>query len=214
MPEQMLRVVIEGEPLDVPASRTIVQAYVLSGQALLNNVGCMGQGVCGSCRCMVRRAGSREVKTELACETLVEDGMQVSFIDYFAPRRPHVYQIDDVQDSWRVNEQLNRIFPEAKHCRHCSGCDRACPKDIEVQLGVNLAVAGDLQAASDAFEACVMCNLCTLACPEYIRPNHVGLFARRVVTALGLRPNDLIARLQEIESGRMAVDVAGGGQAS
>jgi heterodisulfide reductase subunit C len=156
---------------------------------------------------MVRRLGSPEVKTELACETLVEDGMQVSFIDYFTPRRPHVYQIEDVQDSWHVSAQLNGIFPEAKHCRHCSGCDRSCPKDIEVQLGVNLAAAGDIREASDVFETCVMCNLCTLACPEHIRPNHVGMFARRAVAALSLRPTDLISRLAEIESGEMTIDV-------
>jgi succinate dehydrogenase/fumarate reductase-like Fe-S protein len=204
---QTLNVVIEGKPLAVPASRTIIQAYALAGEPLMENVGCMGQGVCGSCRCMVRRAGSREVTTELACETLVEEGMQVSFIDYFTPRRAHTYQIEQVQDSWRVNAQLNDIFPEAKHCRHCGGCDRACPKDIQVQLGVNLAAAGDIRGASDAFEACVMCNLCTLACPEYIRPNHVGLFARRAVASLGLRPNDLIARIQQVESGELGIDV-------
>ena len=56
-------------------------------------------------------------------------------------------------------------------------------------------------------EDCVMCNLCTLACPEYIRPNHVGLFARRAVAALTLRPNDLISRLQQIDSGELSVDV-------
>jgi succinate dehydrogenase/fumarate reductase-like Fe-S protein len=204
---QTLNVVIEGKPLAVPASRTIIQAYALAGEPLMENVGCMGQGVCGSCRCMVRRAGSREVTTELACETLVEEGMQVSFIDYFTPRRSHTYQIEQVQDSWRVNAQLNDIFPEAKHCRHCGGCDRACPKDIPVQLGVNLAAAGDIRGASDAFEACIMCNLCTLACPEYIRPNHVGLFARRAVASLGLRPNDLIARIQQVESGELGIDV-------
>jgi ferredoxin len=204
---QTLNVVIEGKPLAVPASRTIIQAYALAGEPLMENVGCMGQGVCGSCRCMVRRAGSREVTTELACETLVEEGMQVSFIDYFTPRRAHTYQIEQVQDGWRVNAQLNDIFPEAKHCRHCGGCDRACPKDIQVQLGVNLAAAGDIRGASDAFEACVMCNLCTLACPEYIRPNHVGLFARRAVASLGLRPNDLIARIQQVESGELGIDV-------
>ena len=204
--EILFRVTIDGKAFDVPASKTVIQACTLSGEPLLQNVGCMGQGVCGSCRCMVRRAGSREVKAELACETLVEDGMQVSFIDYFAPRQPHVYQIEEVHDSWRVNAQLNDIFPEAKHCRHCSGCDRACPKDIEVQLGVNLASAGDIRGASDVFEDCVMCNLCTLACPEYIRPNHVGLFARRAVAALSLRPNDLITRLQQIDSGEMRVD--------
>ena len=204
---QTLNVVIEGKPLAVPASRTIIQAYALAGEPLMENVGCMGQGVCGSCRCMVRRAGSREVTTELACETLVEEGMQVSFIDYFTPRRAHTYQIEQVQDGWRVNAQLNDIFPEAKHCRHCGGCDRACPKDIKVQLGVNLAAAGDIRGASDAFEACIMCNLCTLACPEYIRPNHVGLFARRAVASLGLRPNDLIARIQQVESGELGIDV-------
>jgi succinate dehydrogenase/fumarate reductase-like Fe-S protein len=207
MTEQFFRVTIEGKTFDVPNSRTIIQAYTLSGEPLLENVGCMGQGVCGSCRCMVRRVESREVKTELACETLVEDGMQVSFIDYFTPRRPHTYQIDEVTDSWRVNAQLNDIFPEAMHCRHCSGCDRSCPKDIKVELGVNLASAGDIRGASDVFENCVMCNLCTLACPEFIRPNHVGLFARRAVAALSLRPNDLIARLRQIESGELGVDV-------
>lgn len=206
MHQQHARVTIDGIVFEAPAEVTIVQAYASSKTPLIKNVGCMGQGVCGSCRCMVRRAGSREVTTELACETLVEDGMQVSFIDYFTPRRPHVYQIEDVTDSWQVNAQLNEIFPEARHCRHCSGCDRSCPKDIEVQLGVNLAVAGDIRGASDVFETCIMCNLCTLACPEYIRPNHVGLFARRAVAALSLRPSDLIARLEQIESGAMQVD--------
>jgi succinate dehydrogenase/fumarate reductase-like Fe-S protein len=76
-----------------------------------------------------------------------------------------------------------------------------------VQRTVNLAAAGDIRGASDLFENCIMCNLCTLACPEYIRPNHVGLFARRVVAALSLRPSDLIARLEQIESGAMQVDV-------
>lgn len=206
MHDPAIRVTIDGSVFETPPATTIIQAYTYGTVPLVSNVGCAGQGVCGSCRCMVRRAGSREVTTELACETLAEDGMQVSFIDYFTPRRPHVYQIEDVTDSWRLGAQLNAIFPEAKHCRHCSGCDRACPKDIEVQKGVNLAAAGDIRAASDAFERCVMCNLCTLACPEYIRPNHVGLFARRAVAALGLRPSDLIARLDEIESGAMTVD--------
>lgn len=207
MSEQMVRVTIEGRTFAAPDSKSILQAYVHSGEPLFKNVGCMGQGVCGSCRCMVRRAGSREVATQLACETRIEEGMQVSFIDYFTPRRPHVYQIEDVSDSWKVYRQVDEIFPEAKHCRHCNGCDRACPKDIEVQRGVNLAVAGDIYRAAEIFELCVMCNLCTLACPEYIRPNHLGMFVRRAVATLGLRPSDLVMRLQQIESGEMTVDV-------
>jgi succinate dehydrogenase/fumarate reductase-like Fe-S protein len=207
MDGHVVRVTIEGKTFEIPPFNTIIQAYALSGEMLVDNVGCMGQGVCGSCRCMVRRAGSKDVSCELACETLVQDGMQVSFIAYLTPRRTHTYQIEAVEDSWAVDAQLNEIFPEARHCRHCSGCDRSCPKGIEVQRGVNLAVAGDLRGASDVFENCVMCSLCTLACPEYIRPNHLGMFARRAVAALSLRPADLIARLRQIEAGELGVDV-------
>ena len=52
-----------------------------------------------------------------------------------------------------------------------------------------------------------MCNLCTLSCPENIRPNHLGLFARRMKIARTLRPVDLMRRLQEIESGQMSVNI-------
>ncbi len=107
METNRVRVTIDGTVLYVPAMATIVQAYAMAGIPLLKNVGCVGQGVCGSCRCLVRGTGSREVETELACETLVQDGMQGSFIDYFTPRRPHVYQIEKVADSWQVNVQLN-----------------------------------------------------------------------------------------------------------
>ena len=44
--------------------------------------------------------------------------------------------------------RIDAVFPEAKHCRHCSGCDRACPKGIEVQRMVNLASAGQAAGAA------------------------------------------------------------------
>ena len=71
---------------------------------------------------------------------------------------------------------------------------------------MNLAVAGDLSAASHVFDECVMCNLCTLACPEHIRPNHLGLFVRRMIATLTLRPGDLMRRLKQIEEGEMKID--------
>jgi len=157
-------------------------------------------------RVMVRRDGEQEVKTALACETLVEDGMQVAFLDYFSEPERHVYRIEDIGDSWHALRTISETFPEAAHCRHCSGCDRACPKGLDVQRGVNLAVAGDLAEASRVFDECVMCNLCTLACPEHIRPNHLGLFVRRMIAAYSLRPANLMWRLQQIESGEMQID--------
>ncbi|SAL87746.1 acetyl-CoA decarbonylase/synthase complex subunit alpha [Caballeronia terrestris] len=197
---------IEGQQVEAPANCSVLQAFVHAGETLVEGVGCMGQGVCGSCRVMVRRRGEQEVKTALACETLIEDGMQVAFLDYFTTSGRHVYRIEDVSDSWQALHAISEIFPEASQCRHCSGCDRACPKGLDVQRGVNLAVEGKLAASSEVFDECVMCNLCTLACPEHIRPNHLGLFVRRMIAALSLRPANLMRRLQQIENGEMKID--------
>ena len=56
-------------------------------------------------------------------------------------------------------------------------------------------------------EKCDGCKLCTLACPENIRPNHLGLFARRMKAARTLRPIDLMRRLQQIDNGSMRVEI-------
>lgn len=207
MSEQTYRLIIDGHEVLAPPDSSIIQAYARAGHALTANVGCMGQGVCGSCRCMVRKEGEQEVKTALACETRVEPGMQVSFLDYFMPEHIHYYDVNEVGDGWNWLDDTARLFPEAANCRHCSGCDRACPKGLAVQNGVAQVVEGDFSAAAATFDECVMCNLCTLACPERIRPNHLGLFARRMKAARMLRPIDLMRRLQEIETGRMQVDI-------
>lgn len=197
---------IEGRNVEAATNCSILQAIVHAGETLVTGVGCMGQGVCGSCRVLVRRSGEQEVKTALACETLIEEGMQVAFLDYFTTPGHHVYRIEDIGDTWQALDTISRIFPEASHCRHCSGCDRACPKGLDVQRGVNLAVEGKLTEAGQVFDECVMCNLCTLACPEHIRPNYLGLFARRMIAAQSLRPANLMRRLQQIERGEMKVD--------
>ncbi|WP_051357090.1 4Fe-4S dicluster domain-containing protein [Azorhizobium doebereinerae] len=204
---ETVHLTIDGREIAADPTVSILQAYAQSGAELTANVGCMGQGVCGSCRCMVRKDGERQVSTLLACETRVEPGMQVSFIDYFLPAHVHHYDLKDLHDSWGMLDQIRAVFPEAEHCRHCSGCDRACPKGLPVQSGVAFSVAGDIAAAAAVFDQCVMCNLCTLACPENIRPNHLGLFVRRSVAALTLRPIDLMRRLREVASGEMSVNV-------
>lgn len=203
----VVRLSVDGRPLEAPATSSILQAMVHAGQTLVEGVGCMGQGVCGSCRVMVRRAGAPEVRTALACETVVEEGMQVAFLEYFTAGVRHRYRIEDFGDSWNALSQVHEVFPEAKNCRHCSGCDRACPKGLEVQRGVNHAAAGELASASEVFDECVMCNLCTLACPEHISPNHLGLFVRRLRASATLRPADLMLRLREIASGEQSIDL-------
>lgn len=207
MSEQLVRVTIEGRDIAAPPGSSIIDAYLASGQPLVEQVGCMGAGLCGSCRVLVRLPDSPEVTTRLACETAIAEGMQVSFLEYFGPHHPHTYAIEDIQDSWRLLRRIGEVFPEATQCRHCGGCDRACPKEIEVQRGVILAAAGNVFAAAEVFDPCVMCNLCAIACPEHIHPNNLGMFVRRAVASLTLRPADLVLRLQQIERGEMRVDI-------
>ncbi|WP_338665964.1 4Fe-4S dicluster domain-containing protein [Pararoseomonas sp. SCSIO 73927] len=201
-----VRFVFDGHAIETGVRTSLLQAWVGAGLPLTENVGCMGQGVCGACRVLVRRAGERLACTALACETLAEPGMQVSFLDHFPASRPHAYDLRALTDSWTAIDRIDAVFPEAKNCRHCSGCDRACPKGIEVQRMVNLAAAGQALAAADLFDHCVMCNLCVAACPEHIDPAHLGQFVRRMTASLTLRPSDLIMRLHEIEEGRQPID--------
>ena len=205
MENELVTLVIDGREVTAPAGCSIIEAAWLSGQTLVESVGCLGQGVCGSCRAMVRRADSSEVLLVFACEVLAEAGMQVSFVHALAPRREHPYQIDGFKDLWSIGAEVRAIFPEAAHCRHCGGCDAACPVDISVEQGVGAVVAGRLDEAAAIFETCVMCNLCTAACPEHINPNHVGLFARRLKAKLLSRPANLLQRIEQLELGKLRV---------
>ena len=201
-----VRLVFDGHALEAAPGTSLLQAWLAAGLPLTENAGCLGQGVCGACRVLVRRPGERLAGTALACEVPVAEGMQVAFLDHFPATRPHPYDLRALTDSWTALDQIDAVFPEARHCRHCGGCDRACPKGIEVQRMVNLAAAGQAFAAAGLFDHCVLCNLCVAACPEHIDPAHLGQFVRRMSASLTLRPSDLILRLREIGEGRQPID--------
>jgi ferredoxin len=187
-------VMIGGRTVEVEPTLSIIEAAARS-DALTANAGCMGQGVCGACRCLVRRDGEREVGMRLARETRAEHGMMVSFVDYFAADRPHRYDVGQFSDGWLAHRELMEVFPEAISCRHCGGCDRACPRGIEVQRGVAACGSGrparrrrvvrpvrDVQPVHARLP-----RVCMLACPELIWPTHPGLAARRVHDSLSLQ---------------------------
>ena len=74
-----------------------------------------------------------------------------------------------------------------------------------MQRGVELAVEGRIGSAGTEFDECVMCGLCSEACPESIDPNHLGLWARRVATSSFVRPANLLRRLRELERGELTI---------
>ena len=202
---QQVTTIIEGKSINAPDNLSIIQALWHAGYPRVKSVGCL-EGVCGSCRVMVRRAGDTQVSMELGCQTLVEEGMQVVFLVHPTPTH-HKYELSTIENSWNVQAEFHRIFPEASHCRHCHGCTTTCPKGITVEKGVELACEGKFREAGELFVECIMCNLCMTGCPEEIAPNHVGLFARRVTAYFHTRPSNLINRLEEMRQGNHKVQL-------
>lgn len=201
--ENEVTLTINGQSITAPASLSIIQALWHAGYPRVEGVGCLG-GVCGSCRVMVRRADSKELQMALGCHLLVEEGMDVFFQIFDTPSR-HSYNLSEIKSSWDVQTEFHRIFSEAQKCRHCHGCNTACPKDIDVESGVDLAVKGHFRESGELFVDCVMCDLCFTSCPEFIEPNHVGLFARRVTGYFDIRPSNLINQLEAIRTGELDV---------
>jgi ferredoxin len=201
--DEIVSLRINGKDIKAPRKLSVIQALWHAGYPRVKGVGCM-QGVCGSCRVFVRRDKQREITTELGCEVLIEDGMDVHFLNFATP--PYqTYRLERIPSSWEVQATFHDIFPEAERCRHCHGCTSTCPKSIEVEKGVELAVDGRFAEAGELFVECVMCNLCQTACPEFIRPNHVGMFARRVTAHFHTRPSNLILRLEQLRKNELMV---------
>lgn len=190
----MIALTINGRLIEAASHMTLVEAAWAGGVPRTSNVGCL-EGVCGSCRVMLRRG--KMVTVALACQTFVEEGIEVVFLPpQEAPH--HHYRIEELSDSWDIQARFHEIFPEAALCRHCHGCVASCPKEIHVEEGVALASTGRFQEAGEIFFECVMCELCDSACPERIAPAHVGLFSRRVTAHFHLRPPNLINRLESL----------------
>lgn len=202
-----MKVNINGKDITLPKSMSSIQAVWHAGYPMVHGVGCL-EGVCGACKVLVRRAGGSEITTELGCQTVVEEGMQIIFLIFPTPNQHH-YELSDFKNSWDTQAQFHGIYPEAINCRHCHGCTKSCPKGIEVEKGVELAVEGKFLEAGELFLECVMCGLCLTSCPERITPNHVGLFSRRISAYFHLRPSNLINRLEEIRKGVYSIEYAG-----
>jgi len=181
---------INGLAVSAAAGMTLVEAAWHGGVPRVTGVGC---------RVMLRRG--KEVSVGLACQTFVEDGIDVIFLPP-ASAPQHHYEISDFKDSWDIHARFHKIFPEASRCRHCHGCVKACPKGIAVEDGVVQAAAGRFREAGETFFECIMCELCDVACPELIAPAHVGLFSRRITAHFHLRPPNLIHRLEELRQER------------
>jgi len=182
----------------VPAGITVIQAAWHIGRDTTRGVGCLG-GACGACPISFLLPGSFYNQSGLACQTLVEEGMSITFL----PSDPPKKQATPLPSGPPDAQHLFRYYRETRRCVSCGACSNVCPQGIDAMGGVRAAINGDLDAVSEKFTSCVVCGLCASVCGARIQPHRVGLYARRLVGAFGQKDApQLLSRIEAISSGQ------------
>lgn len=195
---RVVRIYFMNKAYDVPAGLTIMKALEYAGYKLIRGVGCRG-GFCGACAVAYRKPGEYKLRTGLACQTVVEDGMYIALLPYSPLVKPK-YSVE------RMGSEAGhvlKVFPEVSRCISCSSCTKACPQGLEVMDAVQAVLRNDLLGAADLIFDCISCGLCSLRCPAEIRHVHLFQLVRRLAGKYILPPSKhLEARINEIESGK------------
>ncbi len=194
---------VMGREHRVPAGLTILQAMELSGYMLVRGCGCRG-GVCGACSAAYRVGGDYRLKSGLACQTVVVDGMQLTQIPFF-PAGKAIYDIETTLPSETV---LREKYPEIGRCMGCNACTLICPQKLEVMNYMAAALRGDIAKVAELSFECILCRLCTTRCPaDEVQPN-VAILARRIYGRhIAPRSPHLAKRVAEIEAGKFDAEL-------
>ena len=199
----MVNVYFYGKKYSVPADLTIMTAMEYAGYTLKRGCGCR-HGFCGACATIYRIKGKNELKTCLACQTQVEEGMYVASIPFF-PTDKRTYEIGELRPDQQV---MMELYPEIYNCIHCNACTRNCPQGIQVMKYIALAQRGDYAGCAKESFRCVCCNICAASCPAKISHGAVGLLARRLMGKyIAKKSRHLDQRVQAIREGQFVADV-------
>ena len=196
--EKMVNVWFFGKKYVVPESLTIMKAMEYAGYRLVRGCGCRN-GFCGACACFSRIAGKQELKTCLACQTQVEEGMFVATLPFF-PLVKQVYDIEKIKPTQQIMMQL---YPEIYACIGCNACTKSCTQGLNVMQYIAYAQRGEYEKCAEESFDCVMCGACSSRCPAGISHPQVALLARRL-TGKYLTPESehLLRRVKEVEEGK------------
>jgi len=194
----------EGQTFRVVPRLTVLQALESAGYRFVKGVGCRG-GVCGACAIVYRLEGQHTIKTGLACQSVVEEGMVLMQMPFFPQKRvPHELRLDEGEEP---GEHVVRLYPEVNRCIMCGECSRVCPMDIDVRGYVGMIKRGDLAANAEESFDCIQCGLCAARCPAQISQPNAALAARRFHGRFSSpRAEHLARRVEQIEAGRFDKD--------
>ncbi len=195
--EKMVNVFLFGKRYQVPESLTIMKAMEYAGYQLVRGCGCRN-GFCGACATIYRIKGQQELKTCLACQQQVEEGMYVATLPFF-PLVKQVYDINEIKPTQQIMMQL---YPEIYACIGCNACTKSCTQELNVMQYIAYAQRGEYEKAAEESFDCVMCGVCSSRCPAGISHPQVALLTRRLTGKyLAPKTEHLINRVAEIDAG-------------
>ena len=195
--ENMVNVFLFGKRYQVPESLTIMKAMEYAGYQLVRGCGCRN-GFCGACATIYRIKGQQELKSCLACQQQVEEGMYVATLPFF-PMVKQVYDIEQIKPTQQIMMQL---YPEIYSCIGCNACTKSCTQELNVMQYIAYAQRGEYEKAAEESFDCVMCGVCSSRCPAGISHPQVALLTRRLTGKyLAPQTEHLINRVAEIDRG-------------
>ncbi len=195
--EKKVNVFLFGKKYQVPESLTIMKAMEYAGYKLVRGCGCRN-GFCGACSTIYRIHGQQELKTCLACQTKVEEGMYVATLPFF-PLVKKVYDIEKISPEAQIMMQL---YPEIYSCIGCNACTKSCTQGLNVMQYIAFAQRGDFANCAEESFDCVMCGVCSSRCPAGISHPQVAELARRLYGKyLAPKSEHLEKRVAEINNG-------------
>ena len=195
--EKTVNVFLFGKRYEVLESLTIMKAMEYAGYQLVRGCGCRN-GFCGACATIYRIKGQQELKTCLACQQQVEEGMYVATLPFF-PLVKKVYDMDKIKPTEQIMMQL---YPEIYSCIGCNACTKACTQELNVMQYIAYAQRGEYEKCAEESFDCVMCGVCSSRCPAGISHPQVAVLARRLTGKyLAAKSEHLENRVAEINAG-------------
>lgn len=195
--EKMVNVYFFGKKYEVPQSLTIMKAMEYAGYQLIRGCGCRN-GFCGACATLYRIQGKTELKTCLACQQQVEEGMYVATLPFF----PLVKQVYDIQKIKPTEQIMMQLYPEIYSCIGCNACSKACPQSLKTMQYIAYAQRGEYEKCAEESFDCVMCGICSSRCPAGISHPQVAILARRLYGKyIAPETKHLLDRVAEINNG-------------
>ena len=173
--ENRVNVYFFGKKYEVPSSLTIMKAMEYAGYRLVRGCGCRN-GFCGACATIYHIKGQQELKTCLACQQQVEEGMYVATLPFF----PLVKQVYDIEKIKPTEQIMMQLYPEIYSCIGCNACTKSCTQGLNVMQYIAYAQRGEFKKCAEESFDCVMCGVCSSRCPAGISHPQVAELARRL----------------------------------